>query len=435
MAEKKKPAAKKSAAKSTAKKPATKEAATKKSATKSKPATKGKATDKKAAAKTPAVKKPAAKQPAAKKPSAKQSVPKAAAAQAAEGGEQAGAKLEMSASRQFNGWLQENRISLGFTTYQSGKVFLVGLQQNGRLSIFERTFNRCMGLCVDGQRLYMSSLYQLWRFQNVLQPGQAHEGYDRVYVPITGYTTGDLDVHDIAVDNDGRIVFINTLFGCIATLSESESFTPLWQPPFISKIAAEDRCHLNGLAMENGRPRYVTAIGETDVPDGWREHRQAGGVVIDVQANEVLARGLSMPHSPRVYRDKLYIVNSGTGEFGSIDRKTGDFQPIAFCPGYLRGMSFHGDYAIVGLSKPRKDGTFSGLALDDALAEKNAEAQCALYIIDLRSGDIVHWLRIDGVVKELYDVVFIPDVVRPMALGFKSDEIRRTITVGEMGSL
>lgn len=372
---------------------------------------------------------------AAKKPAAKKPAPDEASAEGSDAADQQAPKLEMSASRQFNSWLKDNKVSLGFTTYQSGKVFLVGLQPNGRLSIFERTFNRCMGLCVHEQRLYMSSLYQLWRFQNVLQPGQVHEGHDRVYVPMTGYTTGDLDVHDIAVDGDGRIVFINTLFGCIATLSESESFTPLWKPPFISKIAAEDRCHLNGLAMENGKPRYVTAIGETDVPDGWREHRQNGGVVIDVQANEVLARGLSMPHSPRVYRDKLYILNSGTGEFGSVDRSTGDFQPIAFCPGYLRGMSFHGDYAVVGLSKPRKDGTFSGLALDDALVEKNAEAQCALYIIDLRSGDIVHWMRMEGVVQELYDVVFMPDVVRPMALGFKSDEIRRTITVGEIGEL
>ena len=340
-------------------------------------------------------------------------------------------KLEISASRQFGNWLAESRVSLGFTTYQTGKVFLIGMRENGGLSVFERTFNRCMGLCVHEDQIYMSSIYQLWRFQNVLAEGQQHEGYDRVYVPINGHTTGDLDIHDIAVDSDGRVIFVNTLFGCLAVLDDKASFAPIWKPPFLSKLAAEDRCHMNGLAMENGKPKYVTAVAETDVPDGWREKRTDGGVVIDVETNEILTRGLSMPHSPRIYRDKLYVLNSGAGEFGTIDRTTGEYTAIAFCPGYLRGMSFHGFYAIVGLSKPRENKTFTGVPLDQALVDKNAEAQCALYVIDLRTGDIVHWLRMEGIVQELYDVVFLEGAVRPMALGFKTEEIRRTITVGQ----
>ena len=139
--------------------------------------------------------------------------------------------FEAIASRQFTAWLHEQRVSLAFTTYQTGKLFLIGLQPDGRLSVFERTFNRCLGLWGDGQTLWMTSLYQLWRFENALQPGQTANGFDRVCVPQAGYVTGDLDIHDVAVDADGRVVFVNTLFGCLATTSEQHSFTPQWPPP------------------------------------------------------------------------------------------------------------------------------------------------------------------------------------------------------------
>lgn len=338
--------------------------------------------------------------------------------------------LEISASRQFTSWLASQNISLAFSTYQTGKLFLIGLAQSAKLSVFERTFERCMGLWASADRLYTSSLYQLWRFENALEPGQLQNGFDRLYVPQVGYTTGDLDIHDIAVDSDNKVIFVNTLFSCLATVSESHSFIPLWQPPFISRLAAEDRCHMNGLAMDNGQPRYVTAVSQSDVADGWRDRRRNGGCVIDVASKEIVLSGLSMPHSPRMYQDKLWLLNSGTGYFGSVDIDSGTFTPMTFCPGYLRGLAFVGDYAIVGLSKMRGNKTFSGLDLDDNLAAKDVEARCGLQIIDLRNGDIVHWLRISGMVEELYDVAVLPGVRQPMALGFKSDEIRRTITIG-----
>ena len=178
--------------------------------------------------------------------------------------------LEVSASRHFPDWLAQERISLALTTYQSGKLILVGRNTDGRLAVFERTFNRAMGLWANGQTLWLSSLYQVWRFENVLAPGQLHEGHDRLFVPRIGYTTGDLDIHDLNVEAGGRVVFINTHFGCVATLSERDSFTPLWRPPFLSKLAAEDRCHLNGLALEAGKARYVTAVSTSDVINGWR---------------------------------------------------------------------------------------------------------------------------------------------------------------------
>lgn len=344
-------------------------------------------------------------------------------------------RLELMGSRQLTSWMLESAVSIAFTTYQTGKLFLIGLQRDGRLSVFERTFNRCMGLCVHGNALWMSSLYQLWRFENSLPAGEVHNLYDRLYVPVSGHTTGDLDIHDVAVDEAGRVVFVNTLFSCLATTDPAASFAPLWKPRFISKLAAEDRCHLNGLALQDGRPCFVTAIAQTDVADGWRNHRRDGGCVIDVETGEIVAHSLSMPHSPRLYRDRLWLHNSGTGEFGTVDLADGHFEPVTFCPGYLRGLAFHGDYALVGLSRPRENKTFSGLPLDERLADRNAEAQCAIQVINLKTGDAVHWLRIEGIVEELYDVVVLPGVRRPMALGFKTDEIRHMVIVGDQRPL
>jgi uncharacterized protein (TIGR03032 family) len=338
-------------------------------------------------------------------------------------------RFELTASRQFMPWLAEMNVSLAFTTYQAGKVFFVGRLPDGRLSLFERSLPRCMGMHLHGNSLYISTLYQIWRFENVLEPGQQRDGYDRLYLPQVGYVTGDLDVHDLGVNGAGRLVFVNTLFGCLATVSETHSFQPLWRPPFVSRLAAEDRCHLNGLAMADGAPRYMTAISESDVTDGWREHRRDGGVVVDVSSGEVVVRGLSMPHSPRLYRGKLWLHDSGTGYFGRADPATGTFERIAFCPGYLRGLDFVGDFAVVGLSKPRREGAFTGLALDEHLEQHKTEPRCGLFVIHLETGDIVHWMRMEGVVQELYDVIAIPGAQRPMAIGFVSDEIRRYLTI------
>jgi uncharacterized protein (TIGR03032 family) len=182
--------------------------------------------------------------------------------------------------------------------------------------------------------------------------------------------------------------------------------------------------------MDDGQPRYVTAVSQSDVADGWRDRRRDGGVLIDVSSNEIILKGLSMPHSPRWYRDKLWLLNSGTGEFGYADIDRGIFEPVVFCPGYARGLSFCGDFALIGISKPRHNKTFSGLSLDENLQAKNVEPRCGVLVIDLRTFDTVHWLRIDGVVEELYDVIALPGVRRPMAIGFQTDEIRRIVTIG-----
>jgi uncharacterized protein (TIGR03032 family) len=343
--------------------------------------------------------------------------------------------VQVTGSPRLWSWLAEHQVSLAFTTYQTGKLFLLGRHPEGRLDVFERTFNRAMGLWADGQTLWLSTLYQLWRFENLLQPGEFYQGHDRLYLPKMANTTGDLDIHDVAIDRIGRPVFVATGFGCIATLAERSSFTPLWRPPFLSKPAAEDRCHLNGLALADGRPRFATAVSTSDVVDGWRDRRKDGGVVVEIPEGRVIASGLSMPHSPRLHRGRLWLHNSGTGHFGSVDPGGGRFEPLTFCPGYLRGLAFVGDFAVVGLSHPRHDQTFGGLALEEELAKRDAESRCGLLIIDLRSGDVAHWLRVEGLVRELYDVAVLPQVSRPMALGFKTDEIQRMIAIGEPGLL
>lgn len=177
-------------------------------------------------------------------------------------------------------------------------MFLVG-RNEGRLAVFERTFNRSMGCCYDRGSLWMSSLFQLWRFENVLRPGRQWQGCDALYVPRVGYTTGDLDLHDVAVDTSGEPVFVATRYCCLGRLSHRDSFRPVWMPPFLSKLAPEDRCHLNGLALDEARnPKFVTACSTTDTQEGWREHRRGGGVIIDVPSGEIIARDFSMPHSP-----------------------------------------------------------------------------------------------------------------------------------------
>jgi uncharacterized protein (TIGR03032 family) len=339
----------------------------------------------------------------------------------------------LTSSRHFPAWLQRMGASLAFTTYQAGKVFLLGLKEDGRLAVFERSFARCMGLGVaaGGRGLMLATQHQIIRFDNVLDPGARQGPHDALYAPHATWITGDLDAHDVAAGPDGRPIFVNTLFSCIAEVSDGASFRPLWRPPFISRLAAEDRCHLNGMAVQDGRPRYATAVSRSDVSDGWRDRRADGGMVIEVQSGEIVAQGLSMPHSPRLHGGRLWVLNSGAGELGWIDPATGRFEPVAFCPGYARGLAFIGDYALVGLSLARENRTFSGLPLDEALTSRGAEARCGLLVIDLKSGDTVEWVRIEGVVREMFDVAVMPGVVNPAMIGFKTDEVLRVISIDE----
>lgn len=336
----------------------------------------------------------------------------------------------LSSSRNFAAWLSAQRASLAFTTYQASKLFLVGPRGDGQLSVFERTFPRCMGLAAspDARTLLLATRNQILRFDDVLGPGERADGRDALYAPHATWITGDLDAHDVGFGADGRPVFANTLFSCLAAVSDGYSFRPLWRPPFVGRLAPEDRCHLNGLAMRDGAPTHVSLVAASDVADGWREGRAEGGQVVCVATGEAVLAGLSMPHSPRWHEGRLWLLNSGRGELGFLG-PDGRFEAVAFCPGYARGLAFLGRYALVGLSLARGSRTFQGLPLDAALAARGAQARCGLLVIDTGSGDTVEWLRLDGVVRELFDVAVLPGVIDPGLVGFKGEAINRVLSI------
>ena len=328
--------------------------------------------------------------------------------------------------------LAKLNISLALTSYQSGKFYLLGRNPKGGLMIHARLFQKSMGLHVEGNTLLLATHYQIQRFENFLAKGKViNNMHDACYIPRTTYTTGMLDVHDIGQLANGQIIFVNTLFNCLATTSPKDSFIPVWKPPFITKMTSEDRCHLNGLAMDKGRPCYVTAAAQTDVLDGWRAHRAGGGVVIDVRTNEVVCDGLSMPHSPRLYAGKLWVLNSGTGELGTVNLQNRKFEALAFCPGFLRGLSFYGKYAFVGMSKPRNK-HFEGLSLDQKLTEAKLAPLCGIQVINIETGASSEWFNIDGAIGEVYDVAVLPGMRCPMSLGFASDDIKGFLTHAEL---
>jgi uncharacterized protein (TIGR03032 family) len=344
-------------------------------------------------------------------------------------------KVDKSCSRGLAGWLASGRISLAISSYQTGRVYLVGSDQQGRVSFFERIFERAMGIVGNAQRIYLGGLYQLWRFENVLRPNEIiHGQFDKCYVPRNAQTIGDLDIHELGIRKNGKVVFINTKYSCLSELSMTHSFKAIWKPDFISKLAPEDRCHLNGLAMVDGEPKYVTAVCKSDAVDGWRDRRQDGGVVIDIETNEIVCSGLSMPHSPRWANGKLWVLNAGTGHLGWVDFATKKFVPLAFFPGFLRGLSIVGNVAAVGLSKPRNQ-RFEGLQLDEELRKRDVEPWCGVQIVSLANGDVTNWIRFEGDITEIFDISFLPNVRNPMMIGLRTPEIRDLITFeAELGA-
>lgn len=344
--------------------------------------------------------------------------------------------VDYSTSAGLSALLRRLNVALAFTSYQSSLLYMVGRNREGGINIHQAAMSKPMGLNrePDGG-LVLSAGYQIMRFKNVLVPEQQiNHTFDACYVPRTVHVTGHLDAHDVGIDGEGQPIFVNTRYNCLARVSERHSFEMVWMPPFISDLVDEDRCHLNGLAMERGQSRYVTAVSRSNTIDGWRDRRGNGGIVIDVQTNEIVCTGLSMPHSPRLHNGELWLFNSGTGELGVVnpemeneDGTRGVFEPRVFCPGFLRGLSFYGEYAFVGLSKPRYK-RFEGLALDQKLQDADSEPWCGVQVIDLTRNSCVEWLRIDGDVAELYDLELLPGVICPMAVPPMSEEAATLVT-------
>jgi uncharacterized protein (TIGR03032 family) len=290
-----------------------------------------------------------------------------------------------------------------------------------------------MGLFVAGESIWMASRCQIWRLDNLLGPGQLHEGGDRLYVPAVSYTTGDVNAHELVLGADGQPIFVNTAFSCLAALAPGCSFAPTWQPTFITKLAGDDRCHLNGLALKDGIPTWATACGSSGEPSAWRNTRSGGGVLLHIPSGELAATGLSMPHSPRWHGGKLWLLNSGSGELGWIE--AGQFHSLCALPGFVRGLAFAGGCAVVGLSKLRSP-QFTGLPLEERLiTEGNPGGCCGLRVIDLASGQVLHSLDLPEPIDELFDVALLPGVRQPRALGLQGEEIDCLVKIPEQPEL
>ena len=301
------------------------------------------------------------------------------------------------------------------TTYQAGKLVIV--RRDGEVvNTHFRTFRKPMGMAVGSDRFAIGTAQEIWEFRSVpaVAPRLKPEGkHDACFIPREGHITGDIQIHEMQYVGD-ELWFVNTAFSCLCTMDRDHSFVPRWRPPFVSAFAPGDRCHLNGLGLQDGKPRWVTALGHTDTMGGWRENKKNGGLLIDLNSNEIVSRGLSMPHSPRWYQNRLWLLESGSGSFGTIDLQTGKYEGICQFPGFTRGLDFIGNLAFIGLSQVRETAVFSGIAITDRL--KETERTCGVWVVDIVSGNTVAFLKFEQAVQEIFAVSLLrgaryPDVL------------------------
>lgn len=341
----------------------------------------------------------------------------------------------------FPNWLADHDCSLGLTTYQAGRLILIGRKADGAVRAHERLIEGCKALYSDGQTLWTSGTHTMWRFENGLHNGRrTRSGVDRMFLPREGRVTGKIDIHEIAIGDPGQFggasgavpVFVSSAFNCLATISNTASFQVLWRPPFITSRIGGDCCHLNGLAMDGTRATFVTMTSTSATLGGWRDDRREGGVIMDLASQETVATGLSMPHSPRLYDGKLWVLNSGQGTLCTVDQDSGTLTSVAFCPGFARGLAFVGRHAVIGTSLPRRNEMFEGLELNDTLAKTGTAPICALQIVNIDTGQTVHWLRFEHTIEELFDITILPGVRQPEAIGFQGEPIETYVNVDEV---
>ena len=315
--------------------------------------------------------------------------------------------MTVTASPGFCEWLHSTGSSLAITTSVCNKLLLIGTKSSDELSIIDRKLVGCYGIESVGQSLYVASNRRVVRFEPTRLVNPQYVKFDVVYVPRITWHIGAITAHDIGVRYDGVVVLANTDYSCLCTIGDSEANEPFWMPPFISNLAPGDRCHLNGIAMENGEARYVTALGATNTQRGWSRHKKDGGIVIDVETDAIICDGLCVPHSPRVHGGELYICNSGDGSVGKVSDE--QYHPIiGGLLGLTRGMTFLGDRMLVGVSASRNFlSKFWGLPLHDRVRNSEEIAASKLLVVDHSTGTIEHWLEFGDDIREVYDIACI----------------------------
>ncbi len=347
-------------------------------------------------------------------------------------------KPTLHASPKLGAWLREVNGSLAFTTYQTARLFMLSAGEGDQTNALERIMGAAMGLTVDERGMWVSNQQQAWRFSNVGPQTLDKTTFDAVYMPRKGYFLGPCDVHDILADVRYRgekheLLFVNTHYSCIAAIDDYYNFRPVWKPDFISGISLGDRCHLNGMCARDGELAYATLCGRSDTTLGWKPMKSDGGCVLDIASNKIVCEGLSMPHSPRWHQGRLWLLNSGDGNFGYVDFASGKYVVVGQCPGFARGLCFVGDYAVIGLSKLRDNAFTSGLSVAPRMKEQHIRQTCGLLVVDTRTATLTHWLTIEGPVTELYDVAFLHGITRPFTPGFSEPQLQRALVHGPAG--
>lgn len=305
--------------------------------------------------------------------------------------------------------------TIALTTYQAGKLVLISPNPDKeRLVTLPRSFQKPMGVSVRGNRMAIASKDEIIVLDNSRELAAHYPNkqnvYDSLWVPRITYYTGRVDMHDVAISDDG-IYAINTSFSCLCKIDGNFNFTPIWQPPFIDKLASEDRCHLNGLVMIDDKPKYVTALGTTNFPQGWRDNITSGGILMDVETNEIILEGLAMPHSPLMYDNELYMLLSASGEFIKVNVEEKSYEVVKKMDGFCRGLAIYEDYAFIGFSKLRKNSsTFAKLSFSDKADFAGVK------VIHLPTGAEVGGLTYKSSVDEIYEVAILPDTIRPNVL-------------------
>lgn len=326
--------------------------------------------------------------------------------------------------------LRQLGCTIALSTFQAGKVIFLSAKNDDELTQLPRNFAKPMGIALHGNKMAIACLDEVLVLANSPQLAAHYpkkpDTYDALYMPRASYFTGHLDIHDLDYGVNGQLFAVNTSFSCIIKIDDNYSFTPIWKPKFITKLASEDRCHLNGMTLQNGQPKFVTAFSESDTPQGWRDVVTTGGILIDVESGETIAGNLPMPHSPRLFDGALYLLLSATGELVKMDPKTGKYDVLTQLNGFVRGLCKHGDYAFVGLSRLRKSSsTFAKLSF----AEKAVTA--GVSIVHLPTGAIVAEVRYQSSVDEIYDVQIIPNCQRPGILNTEKPEYKMGLSTPE----
>lgn len=315
---------------------------------------------------------------------------------------------KLTITEDFDRLLKKTNSTLAVSIYQAGRVLLLNTNENGKLNITPINYEKPMGVIAEDDKLAIATKTELHLYAN--SQGLAKKmtvndkDLDNLYFPRVTYHTGDLDLHDLCYSH-GKIVAVNTRYSCICSFDDRHSFNPIWKPHFITEHTPEDRCHLNGLELQNGEPKYVTGLGTGNTKESWRDNIESGGMLMDIQKNEILLDNLSMPHSPRLYNDKLYLLESAKGELVEIDTDTLEKRTVIKLNGLVRGLTIINDLAFIGISKVReKSSTFSKLS-DSVKAD-----YASINIVDIKHGALLAKLTFLGDIQEIYDVRLLDNI-------------------------